>query len=86
MWNSSPITEWNDTVTIFWTFSGGDTYLWGEASLGTWILMLLGLIWTFYIFIRFVTLESGKLNEQAERLRASGALDRPPDTPTTSAS
>ena len=84
MFNAFPYDEWGDTVTVFWTFGGGDLIIWEQASLGTWIIILLGFIVMLWAFVRFVTLENGKLDRQAAALRASGALNRPADPPATS--
>jgi hypothetical protein len=78
MFNSSPIDEWGPTVTQFWTWAGQS-----GTSTGTWILTALGFIVMLVAFVWFVTLENGKLARQAEALRATGALDRPPETPAT---
>jgi hypothetical protein len=79
MFNAFPYDEWGDTVTTFWTFAGGDTIIWGQASLGTWIMVALGFVVMMVSFVGFVKLENGKLEHQAQALRATGALDRPPD-------
>jgi hypothetical protein len=84
MFNSSPIDEWGDQVAEFWTWFGGDKILWDQASLGTWIQVLLGFVVMIVAFVGFVRLENGKLERQAEALRATGALDRPPDVPAVS--
>ena len=84
MFNSFPHNEWGDTVTTFWTFAGGDSIIWGQASLGTWIMIVLGFVVMLASFVWFVTLENGKLAHQAAALRATGALDRPAETPTAS--
>ena len=84
MFNSFPYDEWSETVEAFWTFAGGDTILWDQASIGTWIMVTLGFIVMLVAFYGFVRLENGKLERQAQALRATGALDRPPDTATTS--
>jgi hypothetical protein len=79
VFNSSPIDEWGETVAEFWTWAGGDKILWDQASLGTWIQVLLGFVVMIVAFIGFVKMENGKLERQADALRATGALDRPPD-------
>jgi hypothetical protein len=79
MFNAFPYDEWGDTVTTFWTFAGGDAIIWGQASLGTWIMVALGFVVMLTSFVGFVKLENGKLEHQAAALRATGALDRPPD-------
>ncbi len=77
MFNAFPYSEWGDEVDAFWTFAGGDTIIWGQASLGTWIIVALGFVLMIWAFIGFVRLENGKLDHQAAALRATGALDRP---------
>jgi hypothetical protein len=69
--------EWGDSVTQFWTFSGQE-----GTSAGTVILTILGVALMLITFFGFVILEEGKLAKQAAKLRATGALDRPPDAPT----
>ncbi len=80
MFNSFPYDEWGDSVAEFWTFFGGDKILWDQASLGTWIILALGFVAMLVSLVWFVKLENGKLESQAARLRATGALDRPPET------
>ncbi|MDH4177449.1 MAG: hypothetical protein OEW31_08845 [Thermoleophilia bacterium] len=65
--------EWSETITQFWTFSGQD-----GTSAGTVILTILGFAVMLISFFGFVILEEGKLARQAEKLRSTGALDRPP--------
>lgn len=72
MFDSFPFDEWGDDIAEFWTWGGG-------GSTGTWILTVLGFTVMLISFIGFVRLENGKLEHQAESLRATGALDRPPD-------
>ena len=49
-------------------------------------IILLGFIVMLWAFVRFVTLENGKLDRQAAALRASGALDRPRERPAETTS
>ena len=42
---------------------------------------MLGVILMVASFYGFVVLENGKLEHQANALKATGALDRPPDAP-----
>jgi hypothetical protein len=76
VFDSFPFDEWGESVAEFWTWGG-------EGSTGTWILTILGFAVMVIAFIGFVRMENGKLARQADALRATGALDRPPDTPTT---
>jgi hypothetical protein len=71
MFDAFPYDEWSDDIAEFWTFGGG-------GSTGTWILTILGFSVMLIAFVWFVVMEKGKLGRQAQLLRASGALDRPP--------
>lgn len=71
MFDAFPYDEWSEDIAEFWTFGG-------EGSTGTWILTALGFATMLVAFWGFVTLENRKLAAQASRLRASGALERPP--------
>jgi hypothetical protein len=77
MFDAFPFDEWSEEIAEFWTFGGA-------GSTGTWILTILGIAVSLVSFVLFVRLENGKLARQAASLRATGALDRPPDTTTTS--
>jgi hypothetical protein len=77
VFNAFPYSEWGEEITAFWTFAGGDKIVWGQASLGTWIIVVLGFVLMIGSFIGFVKMENGKLDHQAAALRATGALDRP---------
>jgi hypothetical protein len=70
MFDAFPYDEWGEEIAEFWTFGG-------EGSTGTWILTALGFITMLVAFWGFVRMEHRKVTAQAERLRASGALDRP---------
>jgi hypothetical protein len=70
MFDAFPFDEWSEDIAEFWTFGG-------EGSTGTWILTALGFAVMIVTFIGFVRLEHRKVTEQAARLKASGALDRP---------
>jgi hypothetical protein len=70
MFDAFPYDEWSEDIAEFWTFGG-------EGSTGTWILTALGFAAMLISFWGFVTLENRKLMNQAARLKASGALDRP---------
>jgi hypothetical protein len=70
MFDAFPFDEWSEDIAEFWTFGG-------EGSTGTWILTALGFGTMLVAFWGFVRLEHRKVTEQAARLRASGALDRP---------
>jgi hypothetical protein len=72
VFDSFPFDEWSEDVAEFWTWAG-------EGSTGTWILTILGFVVMLIAFVGFVRLENGKLARQADALRATGALDRPPD-------
>jgi hypothetical protein len=71
MFDAFPYDEWSEDIAEFWTFGG-------EGSTGTWIMTVLGVAAMVISFWGFFVLENRKLAHQAERLRASGALDRPP--------
>lgn len=70
MFDAFPFDEWSDDIAEFWTFGGA-------GSTGTWILTVLGFSVMLVAFWGFVILENRKLTAQANRLKASGALDRP---------
>jgi hypothetical protein len=76
MFDAFPFDEWGEDIAEFWTFGG-------EGSTGTYILTVLGIAVMVLAFIGFVWLENQKLARQAALLRASGALDRPAGTVTT---
>jgi hypothetical protein len=71
VFDSFPFDEWSEDIAEFWTWGGA-------GSTGTWILTALGFIVMLISFVGFVRMENGKLAHQAETLRATGALDRPP--------
>jgi hypothetical protein len=71
MFDAFPYDEWSEDIAEFWTFGG-------EGSTGTWIMTVLGVAAMVISFWGFFVLENRKLAHQAARLRASGALDRPP--------
>jgi hypothetical protein len=70
MFDAFPYSEWGEEIAGFWTFGP-------EESTGTWIIIALGFVLMIGSFIGFVKLENGKLDHQAEALRATGALDKP---------
>lgn len=70
MFDAFPYDEWGEDIAGFWTFGPG-------SSTGTYILTALGIAVMLVAFVWFFVLENGKLDRQQERLRASGALDRP---------
>jgi hypothetical protein len=70
MFDAFPFDEWSEDIAEFWTFGGA-------GSTGTWILTILGFAVMLIAFAWFVVMEKGKLERQAQALRASGALDRP---------
>jgi hypothetical protein len=70
MFDAFPYDEWGEDIAEFWTFGG-------EGSTGTWIMTVLGFAAMVIAFWGFFVLENRKLANQAERLKASGALDRP---------
>jgi hypothetical protein len=70
MFNAFPFDEWSEDIADFWTFGG-------EGSTGTWIMTVLGFAVMLVAFWGFVILENRKVTAQANRLKASGALDRP---------
>jgi hypothetical protein len=73
MFDAFPYSEWSEDIAEFWTFGG-------EGSTGTWILTVLGFAVMLIAFWGFVILENRKLTHQADRLKTSGALDRPSST------
>ena len=80
MFDSFPYDSWldaagslNQDVADFWTFGG-------HNSTGTYILTILGITVMLIAFWGFFMLENRKLAHQADRLKASGALDRPSTT------
>jgi hypothetical protein len=77
VFDSFPFDEWGEDIAEFWTWGGG-------GSTGTWILTVLGFVAMLIAFVGFVRLENGKLEHQARALRATGALDAPPDETTAS--
>jgi hypothetical protein len=70
MFDTFPYDEWGEDIAGFWTWGPGN-------STGTYILTVLGIIVMLVSFWGFVILENKKLAAQADRLKASGALDRP---------
>jgi hypothetical protein len=70
MFDTFPYDEWGEDIAGFWTWGPGN-------STGTYILTVLGIIVMLVSFWGFVILENRKLAAQADRLKASGALDRP---------
>jgi hypothetical protein len=79
MIDSFPYDEWSADIAAFWTFGGA-------GSAGTWILTVLGFSVSMISFVLFIRLENGKLARQADLLRATGALDRPPTSTSESTS
>jgi hypothetical protein len=73
MFDTFPYEEWSEDIAGFWTWGPGN-------STGTYILTALGIIVMLVAFVGFFMLENRKLAHQAERLRASGALDQPRPT------
>ena len=76
MFDAFPFDEWGEDIAEFWTFGG-------EGSTGTYIMTVLGVAAMVLAFIGFVILENRKLARQQALLRASGALERPTVTSTT---
>ncbi len=76
MFDAFPFDEWSEDIAEFWTFGG-------EGSTGTWIMTALGFSVMLIALVAFVMLEQKKLRDQTERLRASGALERPVAVVTT---
>ena len=70
MIDSAPIEKWGEKVSVFWTFGP-------DGSVGTWIMTILGIVAMVAAWIGWVWLENRKLTDQAEALRASGALPAP---------
>ena len=73
MFDAFPYDEWGEDIAEFWTFGG-------QGSTGTWILTIVGFAVMLIAFWGFVIMENRKLTHQANRLKASGALDRPSTT------
>ena len=73
MFDAFPYDEWSEDIAEFWTFGG-------QGSTGTWILTIVGIAVMLIAFWGFVIMENRKLTHQANRLKASGALDRPSTT------
>ena len=73
MFDAFPYDEWGEDIAEFWTFGG-------QGSTGTWILTIVGFAVMLIAFWGFVIMENRKLTDQAGRLKASGALDRPSTT------
>ena len=76
MFDAFPFDEWSEDIAEFWTYGG-------EGSTGTYIMTALGVAAMLVSLIGFVVLEQRKLRAQTERLRASGALERPVAVVTT---
>lgn len=74
MIDSAPIDEWTEKISAFGTFGPG-------SSTGYWVLTVLGMIVTVAALIGWVIVEHRKLTEQAERLRAIGAIPEPEPGP-----
>lgn len=70
MFDAFPYDEWSEDIAEFWTFGGAE-------SAGTYIILAVGFAAMLLAFWGFVILENKKLTRQAERLQASGALDKP---------
>jgi hypothetical protein len=76
MFDAFPFDEWGEDIAEFWTFGG-------ESSTGTYIMTVVGVAAMLIAFIGFVWLENQKLARQAAFLKASGALDQPTTTVTS---
>ena len=74
MIDSSPISEWSDSVAAFWTF-------WSEDKTGTYVLTALGVIVMVASIVGWVWLENRKLAAQAALLRAAGGMPAPGGVP-----
>jgi hypothetical protein len=74
MIDSSPISEWGDSVAAFWTF-------WSEDKTGTYVLTVLGIILMVASLWYWVWLEDKKVTAQAALLRAAGGLPAPGGIP-----
>jgi hypothetical protein len=74
MIDSSPISEWSDSVAAFWTF-------WSEDGTGTYVMTALGVALMVASLWYWVWLEARKLNAQAALLRAAGGLPAPGGKP-----
>ena len=76
MFDAFPFDEWSEDIAEFWTFGG-------EGSTGTYIMTVLGFSVMLIALVAFVVLEQRSSGRQTERLRASGALERPVAVVTT---
>jgi hypothetical protein len=74
MIDSSPISEWSDSVAAFWTF-------WSENGTGTYVMTALGVALMVASLWYWVWLEARKLNAHAALLRAAGGLPAPGGKP-----
>ena len=70
MFDTFPYDEWSEDIAGFWTWGPGN-------SNGTYILTAIAIAVMLIVFVGFFVLENRKLDAQQEKLRASGALDRP---------
>lgn len=75
-------------ITAFWPYAGppGDDFL--DASAATWILTILGMIFTFLAIVGWFYMDNNMLLRHARRLREAGfgrgagaAGQAPPGTP-----
>ena len=74
MFDTFPYDEWGEDIAGFWTWGPGN-------STGTYILTVLGIILMVSSIIGWVWLENTKLQAQALRLRAAGAMVVPGEQP-----
>jgi hypothetical protein len=79
MIDSFPFESWldaegnlNSAITSFWPYAGDAalTESLTDASTGTWVLTILGMLLTVGALVAWVVTEKRKLAEAAERLRA----------------
>jgi hypothetical protein len=64
----------DQTITSFWPYAGdaARTESLTDASGGTWVLTILGMIFIASVLVAWVWYEHRRLTEAAQRLRASG--------------
>jgi hypothetical protein len=68
----------DETITSFWPYAGDAalTESLTDASTGTWVLTIVGMLFTAVALIAWVVTEKRRLQDAAERLRAEGKWTR----------
>lgn len=74
----TPEGELDTSITSFWPYAGdaARTESLTDASLATWVLTILGMLFTVSMLIAWVWYEHRRLTEAAERLRAGRRWSR----------